>query len=229
MDVSLAIDVSDGTLLKSICGYKRLRLVEGKRSCKKLFDFYASCSTIGSRIGLPLEEMLRDAREAFPTRGFADVNLVISHRRRLAINERFQAIRLIEEKPTEILRMSAVRQPGLNSTQDMILWQGVMLTAVLDGITKDGVYNSQLLRVDSWDSKLINLTCTEGGSSYSMTHNFCARNMRLAYAMTYASIQGRSCLGSVALWDTSHCKFTRRHLVMGLSRATQADLVWIAD
>ena len=40
MDVSLGIDVSEGTLLKSICGYKRLRLVEGKRPCKKLFDFY---------------------------------------------------------------------------------------------------------------------------------------------------------------------------------------------
>ena len=42
MDVSLAIDVSDGTLLKSICGYKRLRLVEGKRSCNRKSYFYAS-------------------------------------------------------------------------------------------------------------------------------------------------------------------------------------------
>ena len=51
MDVSLAIDVPEGTLLKSICGYKRLRLVEGNGSCKQLFDVYASCSTIVFRFG----------------------------------------------------------------------------------------------------------------------------------------------------------------------------------
>ena len=128
--------------------------------------------------------MLKHAREAFPKRGFADVHLVISHRRRIAINERVQAMRLLSEKPTDILTISAVRQPGLNATQDMILWQGVILTAVLDGITKDGVYNSQLLRVDSWDSKFISLTCVEGGASYSLSHTFCSRNLRLAYAMT---------------------------------------------
>ena len=142
------------------------------------------------------------AREAFPECGFADVNLVISHRRRLIIHERVQAMRLLADKPTDILRTSATRQPGLNATQDMVLWSNVVLTAVLDGITKDGVYNSQLLRVDSWESKWINLTCAEGGAFYSVTHKFCARNLRLAYAMAYASIQGRSCLGRVALWDT---------------------------
>ena len=79
------------------------------------------------------------------------------------------------------------------------------------------------------DILLINLTSAEGGALYSVTHNFCARNLKLAHAMTYASIQGRSCLGSFAFWETSHCKFIRRHLVMGLSRATKIELVWIAD
>ena len=41
MDTPLAVDVSEGALLKGLCGYKRLRLTEGKRSCHKLFDFYA--------------------------------------------------------------------------------------------------------------------------------------------------------------------------------------------
>ena len=83
--------------------------------------------------------------------------------------------------------------------------------------------------VESWDSKLSNSPCDEEGSSYSVSHNLCARHIRSAYALTYASIQGRICLGSVALWDTHHARFTRIHIVMGLSRATSADLVWTAD
>ena len=42
MDVPSTIDVSDGMLLKSSCGYARLILVEGKRSCIRLFDVFAS-------------------------------------------------------------------------------------------------------------------------------------------------------------------------------------------
>ena len=90
----------------------------------------------------------------------------------------------------------------MNATQDMIRWPGIMITAVLDGITKDCIYNSQMLRVVAYDANMIDLMCAEGGGSYRVGHNFCARNLRLAYAMTYASIQGRNCLGSVALWDT---------------------------
>ena len=123
--------------------------------------------------------------------------------------------------------MPATRNSGVNATQTMILWRGVILTAVLDGITKYGVYNSQMLRVESFDSNMIDMVCVEGGASYRVSVNFCARNLRLAYAMTYASIQGRSCQGTVALWDTKHPRFTRRHLVMGLSRATAAERVWV--
>ena len=99
----------------------------------------------------------------------------------------------------------------------------------LDGMTKEGIYNSQLLGIGSWCEGNIRLTCVEGGDEYCVSHGFCARNLRLAYAITYASIQGRSCTGSVALWDTKHRRFSRRHPVMGLSRATAARLVWLAD
>ena len=109
----------------------------------------------------------------------------------------------------------------------MSLWPGVLITTVLDGLPKEGIYSSQLLGVITWDANTISLTCAEGGQLYSVTHAFCQRNLRLAYAMTYASVQGRTCLGSVALFDTTHPKFTRRHLVMGLSRATAADRVWL--
>ena len=160
-------------MLNGICGYMRLRLTEGKRSCKTLFEFYASCSTIGSRFGLPLEEMLRAAREAFPNRGFGDVNLVISHRRRIAINQKVQAIKYRTDNPEDILRIAAIKQHGVNLPQNMILWPGVRLTAVLDGLSKEGIYNSQLLRVTEWDSTHVKLVCVEGGGKPIMcrTHS----------------------------------------------------------
>ena len=125
-----------------------------------------------------------------------------------------------EDKPSNVLRLAAIQQTGVNMPQDMLLWKSVLLTAVLDGLTKEGIYNIQLLRVLSWDThQAIN----------AVTRGFVHINCRLAYSMTYASIQGRSCPGSVALWDTRHPTFTRRHLVMGLSRSTSSDLVWLGD
>ena len=111
----------------------------------------------------------------------------------------------------------------------MILWPGVRLCAVLDGLSKEGIYNSQLLRVVSWTGGMIDLVCTEGCQSHRVTIAFCQRNLRLAYALTYAAVQGRTCTTSVALHDTKHHRFTRRHLVMGLGRATAAELVWLVE
>ena len=103
-----------------------------------MFDFYASCSTIGDRYHLSLDRMLLEARAIFPNRGFADVNLVISHRRRVAINEKVQAIRYRTAQPDDVLRIAAVKQHGLNLPQKMILWPGVRFTAVLGGLSKKG-------------------------------------------------------------------------------------------
>ena len=111
IDVPLAIDVSDGTLLKSICGYKRLRLTRGNIYCKTICGVYASCSTIGFKFELLLDYMLRHARETSPSRGFADVNLVLSHRRRLAIKGIVQHIMCNEQKPTEVFITPATRKP----------------------------------------------------------------------------------------------------------------------
>ena len=151
-------------MLKSICGNKRLRLTEGKRSFSRLFDFYSSCSTIGSRYHMSLEAMISEARLLFPKKGFGDVNLVISHRRRININQQVQTLEIRKAAPPEYLRITASKQPGLNAPQNMILLPGVCLTAVLDGITKEGIYKNQLFRVQDWDSNSAKLVCAEGGS-----------------------------------------------------------------
>ena len=64
---------------------------------------------------------------------------------------------------------------------------------------------------------------------HGASHVFAQRSLRLGYSMAYASVQGRTMMGSVALWDTNHAKFTRIHLVMSFSRATSAELVWLGD
>ena len=217
MDVPLSVYVPNGTLLKSICGGNRLLLTEGKRSSQTLFAFYSSCVTSGWRFSPPLVEMVADARKILPSQGFAEINLVISHKRRVSINAKVQARRLREERPVDVICLAAYKQSVSNVSQPMVLWKGVSLTAVLDGLSKYGIYDSQLLTVQGWCDKEIKLCCQEGGDLYTVTHVFCRRNLRLAYAMTYASIQARTCLGSVALWDSKHSKLSRRHLVMGLS------------
>ena len=171
--------------------------------------------------------MVAEARKVFPSQGFAQINLVISHKRRVSINAKVQARRLREERPADVLCLPAYKQSVSNVSQAMVLWKGVPLTVVLDGLSKYGIYNSQLLTVQGWCDKEVKLCCQEGGQHYTVTYDFCRRNLRLAYAMTYASIQARTCLGSVALWDTKHADFSRRHHVMGLSRAKES--VWIAD
>ena len=51
---------------------------------------------------------------------------------------------------------------------------------------------------------------------------------RLAHAMVMQVAQGRSLPGIVCLWETGSSYFSAKHLLVGLSRATAADLVSIA-
>ncbi len=51
------------------------------------------------------------------------------------------------------------------------------------------------------------------------------RCMRLRYAVTYASAQGLTIPGLVALHDSGHRHFDWRKLYVGLSRATDGDKV----
>ena len=49
--------------------------------------------------------------------------------------------------------------------------------------------------------------------------------LRLAYARTYASVQGTELEGAVCLADIAHPRFTKRHLYVGLSRCKESGLV----
>ena len=60
----------------------------------------------------------------------------------------------------------------------MILWKSVPLTAVLDGLSKYGIYNSQLLIVQGWCEKEIKLVCQEGGQHYTVTYDVLSEELK---------------------------------------------------
>jgi len=55
-----------------------------------------------------------------------------------------------------------------------------------------------------------------------------AEVLRLTHAMCYYTCQGRTMDSHVVLMDTEYPRFSRRALIVGLSRATHGDLVHVA-
>ena len=130
LDVPLEdMDISEGQLLRSMCGYTRLRLTIGRRSCQAPFDFYSSFSTIGSNYHLNLQEMIQLVPK-YPNR-YGDVNLVISHARRKKIIAAVIQKRLGEERPAETLTIQKGSDPN---SQEILVWKGIIMTAVLDSV-----------------------------------------------------------------------------------------------
>ena len=115
----------------------------------------------------------------------------------------------------------------------MVVWHNpsrpVVLTAVLDSVSRTGIYNAQLLSVEGWSEDLLHLRCTESGAEYAVPVDWAQQNLRYGAAICYAAIQGRTCHGTVALWSWGSKRMTRRHLVLGLSRATSIDKVWLGE
>ena len=80
-----------------------------------------------------------------------------------------------------------------------------------------------------WTAETLELQCVESAALYSVPLGWAQANIRHGAAITYAAVQGRSCPKSVALYDSTSKRFSRRHLVMGLSRASRIEDVWLAD
>ena len=86
------------------------------------------------------------------------------------------------------------------------------------------VKNNCLYEVVAIGNEHIEITSGEG--RISLSHEQVANLTRLSYARTYASIQGTEFQDeSLRLWDTSHPRFTRRHLFVAVSRARRVDLI----
>ena len=69
---------------------------------------------------------------------------------------------------------------------------------------------------------------SEAGKVIEFDPAKCQGFFRLAHAMVYQVAQGRSLAGSVCLGETGSPCFSAKHLLIGLSRGTAAELVSIA-
>lgn len=199
-------------MLLDMASGNRFTLTQNRRSDQRLFAFYTSlhCGTPEAR---GLEEALNEARLAFPdTGGPVDYTLTMSHQRRVKIN-RAQNQRLKPAEEAVFIRAPATTRAG-NQPQSMWIWPGIQLIGAGFKSLKGLFY-----RVESLMDDVVFLN-----TGQKMTHKELVRSMRLPYAMTYASCQGLTLKGRVRL-ETCSPNMTLRHVYVGVSRATAADLV----
>ena len=115
----------------------------------------------------------------------------------------------------------------MNKPQHMVLWPWVVLVAVLPEV-KNGIWNSQLLVIQAIEETL-SLRCLDTAKEYEITTQFCQKYLRLSYALTYASLQGRTMAGTLRLLDLSHPRFSKKMLIVALSRARSREQVWLGE
>ena len=122
------------------------------------------------------------------------------------------------------MHIKAKAQCGqLCAAQNMWLWPGLAVLGHSQASKK--IKNNCLYTVAAIGNEHVELT-SGGEGRISLSHEQAANLFRLTYARTYASIQGTEFEDeSLRLWDTSHPRFTRRHLFVAVSRARRAELV----
>ena len=126
---------------------------------------------------------------------------------------------MLRLKPQDAVFYPMVSCPGAtNENQDMWLWPGAQVYACCRSVQR-GLRNGMLYNVE----EVGETTQLEGG--ITLNKEQASRWLRPSFAQTYHSSQGLTLEGRVELCDTSSPRFTTRMLLMGLSRATEANLV----
>ena len=194
-------------LLHTLSGGNLLVLSECRRSDQNLYNFYSSLIEGGSRFEALLEDVIREAARTFQRQhDIYRYNLVISHRRRRAINEAMSD-KLAPEGSTAIeLEGSLVK-----------VWPGLQLVCSAT-LPEKGLYNGCPYTI---------VEITDDAVAFKeLEKPLCIKKvqeaMRLSFASTYAGCQGTEFTGTLCLRDVQHRFFTRKHLFVGLSRAKVA-------
>ena len=219
----------DSDLLALLCGGRCLLLSECKRSDQFLFDWYASLvqEPRGSRFGKPLEAVVGECRAEFletkatgflPGSRLAPTNLVISHKLRERINANCNAVDMCgrtgaQEFTLEEFGIAPVANS--NNPQDAWFWPGLHVVACCRGRKLRNGRDYEILELGG---KVV--VQAQGEEPLELKRLEFFRSMRLRYAVTFASAQGLTLEGLVALHDTSHRYMDWRKLYVGLSRAT---------
>ncbi len=184
-----------------------------------LFAYYSSLIAGGTRFHQSIADVLAEARRMFPEAP-ARHNLVISHRKRVAINRQMNNANV--GQGAVFLKASPTHGQN-NATQSMWLWPGLEVLGVCSAVKK-GIRTNCLYTISHVSPESITL---EGG--LSLTHVQALTWLRLSYARTYASMQGTEFSESIRLYDTSNPHFTHRHLFVAVSRAMAGAVISIAD
>ena len=187
-------------------------LTENHRSDEAIFGFLRYLR-VDEAEEPPLREALQLARERFPRRGQPDTCLVISHANRMRLNEQHNWRLAPAEAVT--LRYEGRAAAGTNAPQTMRVWPGLRLVGAGGKVSK-GCF----VAVTEAGPDAVRLDTGE-----RFTHAELLRHTRLCHAITYASCQGLTLQGRVHLCDTSSPHFELRHLYVGASRATSAELL----
>jgi hypothetical protein len=210
--------LQESDMIRELCGSNRFELTENRRSDPPLFAFIQSLRP-GTPAARDLAEALADAARRFPlTQRDADWVLVLSHRKRMALNRQMNQ----RKKPAGALffRYRPVHGSGTgNQPQSMWLWPGVTLVGA-GGPCPKGI----LVQITALSEDGVSLS-----NGATLGREQVCKCTRLAHCLCYASVQGLTLPGVVRLMDTASPMFTLRHLYVGISRATAAENVELGE
>ena len=188
-----------------------------RRSSGNLFSFYTSLYPNGKLGHLPIEDMVSIAKKVFPKKqGNARFNLVVSHAKRQMIN---RICWLEKSRGQNILKC--------NLADEIV--DGIYKGCPLIGNTneKGKSVNGAFYQVIDWNEDFFTIEDIETNDFLVLPLKK-SKNFRIGFSITYHAIQSRSLKERVRLHDCNHPYFTKKHLAMGLGRATSADLIDLA-
>ena len=215
-------------MMHDMCNGLHITMNKYRRGTDKAhYDYVGS---LYPHTGITLEDAIEGARERYPARGhfFEGVQLCISHRSRTHINK-------MHNEHLDKYQGTLVKCPGkLNHTdnqpQDMWLRTGMILMAIMKNSStcKNGA-RYKLLTIAANQFQFCRVTDDDEttGESFTLTTKETGEYMRLTYAVTYFSSQGRTIYSPLRLTDTTHKYFTLRHLRVGLGRAPEGSAVQV--
>ena len=204
-------ELKDSQLLHDLAGGWCHELSERWRFDEGVFSFL-QWLRVDEAEQVPLREAVQMARQRFPRRGEPEVCLVISHAKRLQINERENRRRAPED--ALLVQYAGPETAGTNAPQTMRVWPGLRLVGA-GGKVQKGVFVTV--------SEVGERVSLESGQSFEPRELL--KHTRLCSAITYASVQGLTLRGRVWLCDVDSPHFTMKHLYMGCSRATSSELL----
>ena len=230
-------DYEASAFLRTLCDGNRLHLTESRRSGEgPLWSLYSSLAIGGKRHDWPLERQISLAKKRFPYRQDTQWNLVTSNAQRVQLNTRLNRT-FYAKSGEQGLWVPKSEKKAANEPQGFWLHRGLILIAYLPQGVKRGVHNGQLLQCQALPKDgQVALRDIESGVEMELPYEFLRDYLRLGFAFTGYSAQGRS-LGSEAtetepergltVW-CDHPKFCHRALFTGISRCRSGRLLQVA-